>query len=152
VQFQLCLRSPNLPVIEALMTVWPCEPAFTGAKLQVMAANAASVGYALLSVPLLYCSGSCNAKSNSRSARLVSRDAQSSLQQFDLLQWLSGLVAEAAAVLQDAALWRYAATLAAGPLPPATQAALLDRCLTHALQVGILSCGGGVRAGLLHLF
>lgn len=48
----------------------------------------------------------------------------------------TGLVAEAAAVLQDAGLWRYAATLAAGSLPPAAQAAVLDRWSTHALQVG----------------
>ena len=68
------------------MTAWPWEPAFTGANLQVVAASAASVGDALLSVPLLYSSGCGNAKPNFRSARLVAHDARSNLQRFDLLQ------------------------------------------------------------------
>ena len=38
-------------------------------------------------------------------------------------------------MLQDAGLWRYAATLAAGSLPPSAQAAVLDRWSTHIAQV-----------------
>lgn len=46
----------------------------------------------------------------------------------------SGLRAEAAAVLQEAGLWRYAATLAA-QLPPAAAAAALDNWAHHMQQV-----------------
>lgn len=53
----------------------------------------------------------------------------------ELVQWYAGLVAEAAAVLQDAGLWRYAATLAAGSLPVSAQAAVLDRWSAHIAQV-----------------
>ena len=38
-------------------------------------------------------------------------------------------------MLQDAGLWRYAATLAAGSLPDSAQAAVLDRWSTHIAQV-----------------
>jgi hypothetical protein len=38
-------------------------------------------------------------------------------------------------VLQDAGLWRYAATLAAGSLPASAQAAVLDRWSAHIAQV-----------------
>jgi hypothetical protein len=38
-------------------------------------------------------------------------------------------------VLQDAGLWRYAATLAAGSLPDSAQAAVLDRWSAHIAQV-----------------
>lgn len=46
----------------------------------------------------------------------------------------SGLRGEAAAVLQEAGLWRYAATLAA-QLPPAAAAAALDNWAHHMQQV-----------------
>ena len=47
----------------------------------------------------------------------------------------AGLAAEAVSVLQDAGLWRYAATLAAGSLPPGPRAAALDRWAAHVHQV-----------------
>ena len=48
-------------------------------------------------------------------------------------------------MLQDAGLWRYAATLAAGSLPASAQAAVLDRWSAHTAQVcAVLPC---IRAG-----
>lgn len=70
----------------------------------------------------------------------------------------SGLPAEAAAVLQEAGLWRYAATLAA-QLPPPAAAAALDNWAGHVQQgegsvwraVGLLAGAGELGAAALML-